>query len=117
MPRFRDVHLGTARPLLKTGSFFLVLQLTGLVAYSLDNVVIAQIMGSSAVQEYAVPTKLFGLAPTLLSFALAPLWPAYREAMARRGRRLGRPHPAPLDHPGGARSTSPAACSWSWPAR
>jgi O-antigen/teichoic acid export membrane protein len=83
MPRFRDVHLGTARPLLKTGSFFLVLQLTGLVAYSLDNVVIAQIMGSSAVQEYAVPTKLFGLAPTLLSYVLVPLWPAYREALAR----------------------------------
>ena len=102
MPRFRDVHLGTARPLLKTGSFFLVLQLTGLVAYSLDNVVIAQIMGSSAVQEYAVPTKLFGLAPTLLSYVLVPLWPAYREATGPRGRRLGHAHPAPLDHPGGA---------------
>jgi O-antigen/teichoic acid export membrane protein len=83
MPRFRDVHLGTARPLLKTGSFFLVLQLTGLVAYSLDNVVIAQIMGSSAVAQYAVPTKLFVLAPTLLSYVLVPLWPAYREALAR----------------------------------
>jgi O-antigen/teichoic acid export membrane protein len=83
MPRLRDVDLRTARPLLKTGSFFLVLQLTGLVAYSLDNVVIAQIMGSAAVQEYAVPTKLFVLAPTLLSFVLMPLWPAYREALAR----------------------------------
>jgi len=83
MPRFRDVDLRTARPLLKTGSFFLVLQLTGLAAYSLDNVVIAQIMGAGAVQEYAIPTKLFVLAPTLLSFVLLPLWPAYRESLAR----------------------------------
>jgi O-antigen/teichoic acid export membrane protein len=83
IPRLRDVDLRTARPLLKTGSLFLVLQLTGLVAYSLDNVVIAQIMGASAVQEYAVPTKLFVLAPTLLSYVLVPLWPAYRESMAR----------------------------------
>ena len=83
MPRLRDVDLRTARPLLKTGSFFLVLQLAGLVAYSLDNVVIAQIMGAGAVQEYAVPTKLFVLAPTFLSYALTPLWPAYRESMAR----------------------------------
>ena len=83
MPRLKDVDLRTARPLLKTGSFFLVLQIAGLAAYSLDNVVIAQIMGSGAVQEYAVPTKLFVLAPTLLSFVLVPLWPAYRESLAR----------------------------------
>jgi O-antigen/teichoic acid export membrane protein len=83
MPRLRDVDLRTAKPLLKTGSLFLVLQLAGLVAYSLDNVVIAQIMGSRAVQEYAVPTKLFVLAPTLLSYVLMPLWPAYRESLAR----------------------------------
>jgi len=83
MPRLHDVDLGTARPLLKIGSLFLVLQIAGLAAYSLDNVVIAQIMGAGAVQEYAVPTKLFILAPTLLSFVLVPLWPAYRESMAR----------------------------------
>ena len=83
MPRLRDVHLRTAGPLLKTGAFFVVLQIAGLVAYSLDNVVIAQIMGAGAVKEYAVPTKLFILAPTLLSFVLVPLWPAYRESMAR----------------------------------
>ena len=83
MPRLRDIDLRAARPLLKTGSFFLVLQIAGLVAYSLDNVVIAQIMGAGAVKEYAIPTKLFVLAPTLLSFVLVPLWPAYRESMAR----------------------------------
>jgi O-antigen/teichoic acid export membrane protein len=83
MPRLQDVDLRTARPLLKTGSLFLVLQIAGLAAFSLDNVVIAQLMGSSSVQEYAVPTKLFVLAPTLLSFVLVPLWPAYRESLAR----------------------------------
>jgi O-antigen/teichoic acid export membrane protein len=83
MPRLRDADLRAARPLLKTGSLFLVLQIAGLVAFSLDNIVIAQIMGSKSVQEYAIPTKLFVLAPTLLSYVLVPLWPAYREALAR----------------------------------
>jgi O-antigen/teichoic acid export membrane protein len=83
MPGIRDVDLSAVRPLLRTGLLFLVLQIAGLAAYSLDNVVIAQIMGSGAVQEYAVPTKLFVLAPTLLSFVLLPLWPAYRESLAR----------------------------------
>jgi O-antigen/teichoic acid export membrane protein len=83
MPRLRDVDLRTARPLLKTGSLFLILQIAGLAAFSLDNAVIAQIMGSDAVLEYAIPTKLFVVAPTLLTFVLVPLWPAYREALAR----------------------------------
>jgi O-antigen/teichoic acid export membrane protein len=83
MPRLRDADLRAARPLLKTGSLFLVLQLAGLAAYQLDNVVISQIMGASAVPEYAIPGKIFFLAPTLLSYVLVPLWPAYRESLAR----------------------------------
>jgi O-antigen/teichoic acid export membrane protein len=83
MPRRHDIDLSTARPLLKTGTLFLVLQLAGLAGYQLDNLVIAQLLGASKVQEYAVPAKLFILAPTLLSFALTPLWPAYRESLAR----------------------------------
>jgi O-antigen/teichoic acid export membrane protein len=83
MPRLRDVDLRAGRALLKTGSFFIVLQLAGLAAYQIDNIVISQILGAGAVPEYAIPTKLFVLAPTLLSFVLMPLWPAYRESMAR----------------------------------
>jgi O-antigen/teichoic acid export membrane protein len=83
MPRLRDVDLRAGRALLKTGSFFMVLQLAGMAAYGVDNIVISQILGADAVPEYAVPVKIFTLAPTLLSFALIPLWPAYRESMAR----------------------------------
>ena len=82
MPRRRDVDFSTARSLLRTGALFLVLQVAGLAAFGLDNLVIAQILGASMVQEYAVPARLFMLAPSLLSFALAPLWPAYRESLA-----------------------------------
>ena len=83
MPRLRDVDLHMARPLLKTGALFMVLQLTGLVAYQLDNFIVGQILGPDAVPEYAIPARLFYIAPTLLSFVLTPLWPAYREAFAR----------------------------------
>ena len=82
-PRLTDVDFRAAKGLFKTGSLFVVLQIAGLAAYQLDNFVIAQILGPSAVQEYAIPTKLFALAPTLLSFVLVPLWPAYRESIAR----------------------------------
>jgi O-antigen/teichoic acid export membrane protein len=83
LPRLSDIDFRAGRGLLKTGSFFIVLQLTGLAAYQLDNFVIAQIMGAGAVIEYSIPSKLFSLAPSLLSFVMMPLWPAYRESMAR----------------------------------
>lgn len=82
-PRFRDFDARTGRTLLRLGLLFVVLQLAGLAAYQLDNLVIAQIMGAEAVPQYAIPLKLFIVAPTIVSFALAPLWPAYREALAR----------------------------------
>jgi O-antigen/teichoic acid export membrane protein len=82
-PRLNEVDFRTARPLLKTGSFFLLLQLSGLAAYNLDNFIISQILGAKAVPEYALPGKLFYLAPTLLGYVLSPLWPAYRESIAR----------------------------------
>ena len=94
-PRVREFRAAVARSLLRVGALFVVLQLASLAAYQLDNFVIAQILGASAVQEYALPVKLFALAPTLVGFALFPLWPAYREAIARGdadwvGRTLGR---------------------------
>ena len=82
-PHRSDVDRQLMRPLLRVGGLFMILQIAGLVGYQLDNFVIAQIMGAESVQEYAVPVKLFSLAPTLLSFALMPLWPAYRESLAR----------------------------------
>jgi len=82
-PTLARVKRQRARILLGTGTLFVVLQLSLVVGYQSDNLVIAQILGGQVVPEYAVPMKLFMIAPTLLSFALAPLWPAYGEALAR----------------------------------
>jgi O-antigen/teichoic acid export membrane protein len=82
-PALASVDGKRARTLIGTGTLFVVLQLSLVVGYQSDNIVIAQILGIQAVADYAVPMKLFMIAPTLLSFALAPLWPAYGEALAR----------------------------------
>lgn len=83
-PLLKHVQRRQARSLLGTGALFVVLQIALVVGYQSDAVVIAQILGARAVPDYVVPMKLFLLVPTLLSFALAPLWPAYGEALARR---------------------------------
>ena len=82
-PARRAITRDAATQLVRTGSLFLVLQLVAAVAYSSDSFVIAQLLGASSVVEYAVPERLFSLITMLLAMVLAPLWPAYGEAIAR----------------------------------
>ena len=82
-PRLARCAAADARRLAATGALFFVLQITVAVAYTSDSIVIAQLMGASAVAEYAVPEKLFGLISIGVAMVLAPLWPAYGEAIAR----------------------------------
>lgn len=82
-PRLREFQPTMARTLLGTGVVFLVLQVAGMIGYEIDNIVISRVIGPEAVQQYAIPMKLFMLTPAVLVLGLMPLWPAYREAAAR----------------------------------
>jgi O-antigen/teichoic acid export membrane protein len=71
------------RAVASTGLLFFVLQVVSAVSYSSNAIIIAQTLGASVVAEYAVPEKLFALIGTVLAMMIAPLWPAYSEAIAR----------------------------------
>jgi O-antigen/teichoic acid export membrane protein len=73
----------TAMRLLHHGGLFFALQLAGTFVSAPDNVIIAQTLGPTSVAHYAVAAKLFSVTALLSDVALAPLWPAYGEAMAR----------------------------------
>jgi O-antigen/teichoic acid export membrane protein len=83
MPRLRDVHAAAARGLLRVGMFFLVLQVAVAVAFTSNSLILAAMLGPSAVAEYAVASRVFLIPALLVGFALSPLWPAYREALSR----------------------------------
>jgi O-antigen/teichoic acid export membrane protein len=83
LPRWPSVSRQTCQKVASSGAVFFVLQLVVAVAYTSDSVVIAQILGAPAVAAYAVPEKLFSLVSLSLAMVLAPLWPAYGEAIAR----------------------------------
>jgi O-antigen/teichoic acid export membrane protein len=83
LPRWAAVSRETCRHVAASGALFFVLQLVVAVAYTSDSIVIAQVLGAPAVAAYAVPEKLFSLVSLSLTMVLAPLWPAYGEAMAR----------------------------------
>lgn len=83
IPKLGQFTWSIARIILRRGWLFVILQMASVVGYQSDAIIIAQVMGAEAVTQYAIPLKLFIIGPTLLSFALTPLWPAYGEAIAR----------------------------------
>ena len=83
-PSLAAVDWAATTELLHTGGSFLVLQIAVAVVFTSDSIVIAHVLGAAEVTHYAVPEKIFGFIPMILSTILAPLWPAYGEAVARR---------------------------------
>jgi len=82
-PRFRNVTKIALKKVLHLGSLFLVLQVTLAIVYSSDNIIVAHVVGSGAVAEYAVTAKMFSLTPILIGMVIRPLWPAYGESLSR----------------------------------
>lgn len=81
-PRFRAVSRAAATGVMHTGLLFLVLQITTALIFNADSIIISHILSPTMVPQYSVPDRLFSLVAVALSMSLAPLWPAYREAMA-----------------------------------
>ena len=82
-PKFSLVSRSVVIATVRTGLLFFVLQLVVSFAYGADSVIIAQYAGAIAVPQYAVPERMFSLISMVLSMVMAPLWPAYGEAIVR----------------------------------
>lgn len=67
----------------KLGGLFFVLQMVVAVSFSADNFIIARELGAVNVPEYSIPQRLFALITMMSSMLVAPLWPAYSEAISR----------------------------------
>jgi O-antigen/teichoic acid export membrane protein len=85
-PRLDSATWFAASRILRLGLMFFVLQISVAVAFTSDNIIVAQLFGASAVTEYFVPMRLFSAAPLILMILFNPLWPAYGEAVVRGDR-------------------------------
>jgi len=87
IPSKRYVERGVSKDLMHLGGLFFILQLAGAIAFSSDNLVLARIIGPEAVTSYSVPCRLFSLISMVTMLIIAPLWPAYGEALERQDHR------------------------------
>jgi O-antigen/teichoic acid export membrane protein len=83
LPSSHAIRADSAKKIFKLGLLFFVLQCSFTLAFTSDNIVIAQILGAAAVAVYSVPQKLFSFVAAIVAMAVGPLWPAYGEAIAR----------------------------------
>ncbi|MFN6202135.1 MAG: lipopolysaccharide biosynthesis protein [Acidobacteriota bacterium] len=82
-PRLARVDRSTLVSLSNIGSRFLIIQILTAAGLASDNLIIARVYGAAEVTGYAVVQKLYSLA-LLPQFLVAPLWPAFGEALTRR---------------------------------
>jgi O-antigen/teichoic acid export membrane protein len=73
----------TVAQISQIGGLFFVLQVVVAIAYSADNFIVARLLGAVNVPEYSIPQRMFALIATVSSMFVAPLWPAYGEAISR----------------------------------
>jgi O-antigen/teichoic acid export membrane protein len=69
-------------PLGRHACLFFGLQAANAVAFTSDQLIIANILGTAAVSEYSVPARVFTLVSLGAAVLARPLWPAYAAAAA-----------------------------------
>ena len=82
-PAIFAVSGGETRAVLRSGIGFLAVQLTAILGFGLDAILIERYAGPVEVANYAVVQRMFGLVAMVVGIGLAPLWPAYADARAR----------------------------------
>lgn len=78
-PRF-NFALAHLRPIMSLGVQFFLIQVSGLVLFTTDKLLIAQFFGPEYVTRYDVTFKMFSIITVLHALICSPLWSAYTEA-------------------------------------
>ena len=82
-PSRRLVARDAISEIARLGGLFFVLQIVVAVSFSADNFIIARTLGAVNVPEYSIPQRMFALLTMMSGMLVAPLWPAYGEAISR----------------------------------
>jgi O-antigen/teichoic acid export membrane protein len=83
LPKWGYINSKATKKIFRIGIMFFALQVATALAYSSDNIVTTQVLGPTAVANYAIAMRLYVIPTMILSMILYPLWPAYGESVAR----------------------------------
>ncbi|MDY0083509.1 MAG: oligosaccharide flippase family protein [Ignavibacteriaceae bacterium] len=83
-PSIRFIDFKYSSNLVKLGMQFFIIQISGLIVFTTDNIIIAQLFGPKQVVIYNVAYKYFYMIPLVFNVVLAPFWSAFTEAYVKQ---------------------------------
>jgi O-antigen/teichoic acid export membrane protein len=83
LPRFADFGESKVRDLVVSGGLFFILQVTGVIGWDMDAILLSSLIGPAYAATYAVVQRMFMLVAGPLAIVNAPLWSGYADAFAR----------------------------------
>lgn len=82
-PEFKFIKFGYVQDLLNLGIRFFILQISVLIIFSTDNMIITQVLGPEYVTPYQITFKLFSIITMAANIVITPFWSAYTDAYSR----------------------------------
>ena len=83
LPTLADFRGSIVRDFAVNGSLFFVLQMTGVIGWDMDALLLSALIGPASAAIYAVVQRMFMLVTGPLAVMNAPLWSSYADANAR----------------------------------
>ncbi|MBN2730620.1 MAG: oligosaccharide flippase family protein [Bacteroidales bacterium] len=83
-PTFKNIDFKQASQLLNLGIKFFIIQITGVIFYQTNAIIIAQMFGPAEVTVYSVTFQYFSVFTSVFSILLTPYWSAFTEAYAKK---------------------------------
>jgi O-antigen/teichoic acid export membrane protein len=81
-PKLGQFNWSGSKKLLTTGSQIWVAQISGIIIFQTDIIIVSQVFGATTVATYGTLLKLFAVVGLIQSAFISPLWPAYCESLA-----------------------------------
>lgn len=83
-PSFRYVNMQSGKQLTNLGLQFFVIQISALILFTTDSLIISRLYGAANVTPYSTVNKLFNVITGIYSALLAPIWSAVTKAKVEK---------------------------------
>lgn len=83
-PSFKSIDMHSSRSLVSLGMQFFVIQISALIIFSTDNLIITHLYSPSQVTVYNIAHKYFFLITLVFNVFLAPFWSAFTDAFVKQ---------------------------------
>lgn len=83
-PSLKEISLKISGNLFGLGLNFFIVQISAVILFMTDNIIIAQLFGPAEVTPYQIANRYFSIVMMIFMIILSPLWSAFTEADAQK---------------------------------